>query len=377
MNHQSSYKAPRSERTSSTGSSYTTRSHRNKKKNPYTRTSWKDNPVLRNLIFFVLPFLVINGLIFFFAVYTPKVELDVGDTTDYKSVDVTVRIHSLLPLKNSSITLDSAPLEMERDGSTYTATLTANGVVEVTAESINGMSRTVFEHVMVLDDTAPTVDEDYTLNSNFLTITVSDSLSGVNYDELYGRDEDGERVEPTSIDQETGTVVFPMSGNTITVHIEDFVGNAAEPSYSIRIEGLEEDAEENEEDSAENSEDEEDDSESTRSTTAARETTRSTTAARETTRSTTAARETTRSTTAARETTRSTTAARETTAASTTAASTTAASTTAAPSTSASTTAASTTQAQGPGVSSTTASQAAEPISPDSSGQTDTIIPLD
>ena len=367
MNHQSSYKAPRSERTSSTGSSYTTRSHRNKKKNPYTRTSWKDNPILRNLIFFVLPFLVINGLIFFFAVYTPKVELDVGDTTDYKSVDVTVRIHSLLPLKNSSITLDSAPLEMERDGSTYTATLTANGVVEVTAESINGMSRTVFEHVMVLDDTAPTVDEDYTLNSNFLTITVSDSLSGVNYDELYGRDEDGERVEPTSIDQETGTVVFPMSGNTITVHIEDFVGNAAEPSYSIRIEGLEEDAEENEEDSAENSEDEEDDSESTRSTTAARETTRSTTAARETTRSTTAARETTRSTTAAR----------ETTAASTTAASTTAASTTAAPSTSASTTAASTTQAQGPGVSSTTASQAAEPISPDSSGQTDTIIPLD
>ena len=377
MNHQSSYKAPRSERTSSTGSSYTTRSHRNKKKNPYTRTSWKDNPILRNLIFFVLPFLVINGLIFFFAVYTPKVELDVGDTTDYKSVDVTVRIHSLLPLKNSSITLDSAPLEMERDGSTYTATLTANGVVEVTAESINGMTRTVFEHVMVLDDTAPTVDEVYTLNSNFLTITVSDSLSGVNYDELYGRDEDGERVEPTSIDQETGTVVFPMSGNTITVHIEDFVGNAAEPSYSIRIEGLEEDAEENEEDSAENSEDEEDDSESTRSTTAARETTRSTTAARETTRSTTAARETTRSTTAARETTRSTTAARETTAASTTAASTTAASTTAAPSTSASTTAASTTQAQGPGVSSTTASQAAEPISPDSSGQTDTIIPLD
>ena len=101
--------------------------------------------------------------------------------------------------------------------------------------------RQVFEHVMVLDDTAPTVDEDYTLNSNFLTITVSDSLSGVNYDELYGRDEDGERVEPTSIDQETGTVVFPMSGNTITVHIEDFVGNAAEPSYSIRIEGLEED----------------------------------------------------------------------------------------------------------------------------------------
>ena len=376
MNHQSSYKAPRSERTSSTGSSYTTRSHRNKKKNPYPRTCWKDNPILRNLIFFVLPFLVINGLIFFFAVYTPKVELDVGDTTDYKSVDVTVRIHSLLPLKNSSITLDSAPLEIERDGSTYTATLTANGVVEVTAESINGMTRTVFEHVMVLDDTAPTVDEDYTLNSNFLTITVSDSLSGVNYDELYGRDEDGERVEPTSIDQETGTVVFPMSGNTITVHIEDFVGNAAEPSYSIRIEGLEEDAEENEEDSAENSEDEEDDSESTRSTTAARETTRSTTAARETTRSTTAARETTRSTTAARETTRSTTAARETTAASTTAASTTAASTTAAPSTSASTTAASTTQAQGPGVSSTTASQAAEPISPDSSGQTDTIIPL-
>lgn len=391
MNHQSSYKAPRSERTSSSGSSYTTRSHRNKKKNPYSRTSWKDNPILRNLVFFVLPFFLINGLIFFFAVYTPKVELDISDTTDYKSVDVTVRIRSLLPLKSSSITVDSAPLETERSGHTYTATLTSNGVVEVTAESINGMSRTVYEQVATLDDTAPSVDEDYTLNSNFLTITVSDSLSGVNYDKLYGRNEDGERIEPTSIDRETGTVVFPMSGNTIVVHIEDFVGNAAEPSYSIRIEGLDEEEDDKETSSKDPEEDEDTKSsgssrETTRSTTAAKETSKASTAAKTTTKAATAAKtttkaatttkETTKSTTAAKETAKSTTAAKETTRATTAARETTAASTTAAPATAAPTTAAPTTAAQGPGVSSTTAAQPAEPVSPDNSGQADTIIPL-
>ena len=394
MNHQSSYQAPRSERTSSSGSSYTTRGHRNKKKNPYNRTSWKDNPILRSLVFYILPFFVINGLIFFFAVYTPSIELTVGDTTDYQSVNVSFRVKSLLPVKHTTVTLDSQPLEVTKEGKEYHATLTSNGVIQISTESINGMSRTVFEQVNVLDDTPPTIEEDYTLDSNFLTITVSDALSGVDYDNIYGLDEDHQQVEPFSVDQSTGTVVFPMNGNTIVVHIQDFAGNVAEPSYSIRVEGLDEDSEDEsgdeDEPSSSDSEDEDDSSstrETTRSTTAARETTRSTTAAKETTRSTTAARETTRSTTAARETTRSTTAARETTAPSSTAAAreTTEAATvpsTTAPVPTAPTAAPTTTAspgpggASGPGVSTTAASQPTEPAAPDGDGLVDTIIPL-
>ena len=395
MNHQSSYQAPRSERTSSSGSSYTTRGHRNKKKNPYNRTSWKDNPILRSLVFYILPFFVINGLIFFFAVYTPSIELTVGDTTDYQSVEVSFRVKSLLPVKHTTVTLDSQPLEVTKEGKEYHATLTSNGVIQISTESINGMSRTVFEQVNLLDDTPPTIEEDYTLDSNFLTITVSDALSGVDYDNIYGLDEDHQQVEPFSVDQSTGTVVFPMNGNTIVVHIQDFAGNVAEPSYSIRVEGLDEGSEsesdDEDESSSRDSEDEDDSSstrETARSTTAARETTRSTTAARETTRSTTAARETTRSTTAARETTRSTTAARETTAPSSTAAAgeTTEAATvpsTTAPVPTAPTAAPTTTAspgpggASGPGVSTTAASQPTEPAAPGGNGTADTIIPLD
>ena len=385
MNHQSSYQAPRSERTSSSGSSYTTRGHRNKKKNPYNRTSWKDNPILRSLVFYILPFFVINGLIFFFAVYTPSIELTVGDTTDYQSVNVSFRVKSLLPVKHTTVTLDSQPLEVTKEGKEYHATLTSNGVIQISTESINGMSRTVFEQVNLLDDTPPTIEEDYSLDSNFLTITVSDALSGVDYDNIYGLDEDHEQVEPFSVDQSTGTVVFPMNGNTIVVHIQDFAGNVAEPSYSIRVEGLDEGSEsesDDEDESSSRDSEDEDDSSSTR------ETARATTAARETTRSTTAARETTRSTTAARETTRSTTAARETTAPSSTAAAreTTEAATvpsTTAPVPTAPTAAPSTTAApgpggaSGPGVSTTAASQPTEPAAPGGNGTADTIIPLD
>lgn len=399
MNHQSSYQAPRSERTSSNGSSYTTRGHRNRKKNPYSRTSWKDNPILRNLVFYILPFFVINGLIFFFAVYTPKIELTVGDTTDYRSVEVSFRIKSLLPLKNTTVTLDSQPLEVTKEGKEYRATLTTNGVVQVSAEGINGMSRTVFEHVGVLDDTPPTIEDDYTLDSDFLTITVSDALSGVDYDHIYGLDEDHQQVEPVSLDRDTGTVVFPMSGNTITVHIQDFAGNVTEPSYSIRLEGLDDDSEasedetENEEESSDDSEEESSSKETVRSTTAAKattaaksttkattaakSTTKATTAARSATKATTAAKETTRATTAAKETTKATTAAKETTRATTAAGTAASRDTTAAPSASAPTAPA--TAAAGPGGTSgpgSTTAAAEQPANPAGNSGADTIIPL-
>ena len=299
-------------------------------------------------------------------------------------MEVAFRVKSLLPVKHPTGTLDSHPLEVTKEGKEYQATLTSSGVIQISTESINGMSRTVFEQVNLLDDTPPTIEEDYSLDSNFLTITVSDALSGVDYDNIYGLDEDHEQVEPFSVDQSTGTVVFPMNGNTIVVHIQDFAGNVAEPSYSIHVEGLDEDSEgesDDEDESSSRDSENEDDSSSTR------ETARATTAARETTRSTTAARETTRSTTAAKETTRATTAARETTAPSSTAAAgeTTEAATvpsTTAPVPTAPTAAPTTTAspgpggASGPGVSTTAASQPTEPAAPDGDGLVDTIIPL-
>ena len=107
MNHHSSYSAPRSERSLSGGSSYSPRGGRNKKRNSYPKRSWKDNRVLFTMVCIVLPLVVLNLFIFFLATSTPRVELTVGDTKDYKSLDISIKVKSLLPVKSLKVTLES------------------------------------------------------------------------------------------------------------------------------------------------------------------------------------------------------------------------------------------------------------------------------
>ena len=58
------------------------------------------------LLFYVLPFIVINSIIFYLFTAKPKVEITVGDTEDYLTTTATVRIRSLFPTKNLVIAKD-------------------------------------------------------------------------------------------------------------------------------------------------------------------------------------------------------------------------------------------------------------------------------
>lgn len=73
-------------------------------------------PGIRLLLFYILPFLVINGLIFFLVTAKPKYELTVGETHDYQTTDITFSITSHMPLKTVTITMDSQPLDLVKTG---------------------------------------------------------------------------------------------------------------------------------------------------------------------------------------------------------------------------------------------------------------------
>ena len=386
MDHHSSYSAPRSDRMSGSPGS---RRGKSAKRNTYNTQSWKDNRILRNLVFYVLPFVVVNLILFTLITASPKIELTIGETTDYKTVDISFRVRSILPIREMTVTLESQPVEVERSDGAYRATLDSNGTLEIYAEGWNGMSVRDNEHIAVLDDAAPVIDqEDYVLEDGHLEFLVSDSQSGVDFSSIYGTEADGQNVRPASYSEDTGRVVFEMEGSDVTVFVSDFAGNISQAAFSIHTNGI--DTENRELDFSEDEEDEEEDSSSssTRETAAASQSTRarSTTAAETTKARSTTAAETTkaRSTTAAettkaRETTAAeTTRARETTAAETTRASeTTAAETTQARETSAAETTASSqesTAASSQAAPSESSSQAA----PSSSGSDDevTIIPL-
>lgn len=375
MDHHSSYSAPRSDRMSGSPGS---RRGKSAKRNTYNTQSWKDNRILRNLVFYVLPFVVVNLILFTLITASPKIELTIGETTDYKTVDISFRVRSILPIREMTVTLESQPVEVERSDGAYRATLDSNGTLEIYAEGWNGMSVRDNEHIAVLDDAAPVIDqEDYVLEDGHLEFLVSDSQSGVDFSSIYGTEADGQNVRPASYSKDTGRVVFEMEGSDVTVFVSDLAGNISQAAFSIHTNGI--DTENRELDFSEDEEDEEEDSSSssTRETAAASQSTRarSTTAAETTKARSTTAAETTkaRSTTAAE-----TTKARETTAAETTRArETTAAETTQARETSAAETTASSqesTAASSQAAPSESSSQAA----PSSSGSDDevTIIPL-
>ena len=375
MDHHSSYSAPRSDRMSGSPGS---RQGKSAKRNTYNTQSWKDNRILRNLVFYVLPFVVVNLILFTLITASPKIELTIGETTDYKTVDISFRVRSILPIREMTVTLESQPVEVERSDGAYRATLDSNGTLEIYAEGWNGMSVRDNEHIAVLDDAAPVIDqEDYVLEDGHLEFLVSDSQSGVDFSSIYGTEADGQNVRPASYSEDTGRVVFEMEGSDVTVFVSDFAGNISQAAFSIHTNGI--DTENRELDFSEDEEDEEEDSSSssTRETAAASQSTRarSTTAAETTKARSTTAAETTkaRSTTAAE-----TTKARETTAAETTRArETTAAETTQARETSAAETTASSqesTAASSQAAPSESSSQAASSSS--GSDEEVTIIPL-
>lgn len=137
MDRHSSYSAPRSERASG---SYGGNRGRSTKRNTYNKRSWNDNRKLHTLVFYILPFILINLVIFIVATSKPKIEYDVSDTRDYRSVDISIRIRSLLPIRETSVTMESQPLEMEKEKGVYTATLTSNGTLQIYVKGWNGMS---------------------------------------------------------------------------------------------------------------------------------------------------------------------------------------------------------------------------------------------
>lgn len=197
------------------------------------RDSVLEIPAVRTLLFYVLPFLLVNGLIFFLVTTKPSYEVSVSNNHDYRTVDVTFTITSHMPLKTVNLTLDSQPVDLVRSGkSSYTTTVDHNGVLEIYMENFNGMVASGFELVDVLDNETPDVTS-YFMEDGILTLTVSDTQSGIDFDAICGVLPDSTQIAPLTIDKNTGTVTFPMNTDQLTVLIRDLSGNEYMPSFSV------------------------------------------------------------------------------------------------------------------------------------------------
>ena len=80
----------------------------------HQRSNPLDSDLLQILLFYILPFIVINSIIFFVVTAKPKYELTVAPTNDYQTTTATFKITSHMPLKNVTITFNSQPLDLCR-----------------------------------------------------------------------------------------------------------------------------------------------------------------------------------------------------------------------------------------------------------------------
>lgn len=189
------------------------------------------------LLFYVLPFIVVNAIIFFCATTRPKVEIVTADTNDYLSTDVTVTIKSWFPTKDIQFSMTGEELKAEKGKNrTYTMTVSKNGTIEVSVTNLNGMNTTEFEHVNVLDDIPPNI-ENTNIADGIVTLTVTDSQSGVNFDSIYAENSSGERLAPLTVDRSTATLSFEMDPAGLHVYAQDKAGNEVLGNFTSHKEG--------------------------------------------------------------------------------------------------------------------------------------------
>lgn len=208
------------------------KSNRRRRRQKNTLAEWR-----QILLFYVLPFILFNGLLFYIVTAKPALTCTVGDTNDYLSTQVRISVTSKFPTKELTVTMDGEPLEMTKDKKhTYTATVYKNGSIEASITNFNGMSSTVFEHVNVLDDNPPTI-ENANIIDGILTLTITDSQAGVDFDSVYALDQAGERIEPLSVNRDTGVLTYKMNSGSISVISSDRAGNESHSTITANSSG--------------------------------------------------------------------------------------------------------------------------------------------
>ena len=185
------------------------------------------NSFLRTLLFPVLPYVVINLIIFLVVTNTPKISIKVNDTDDYRTTTVQFTVKSLLPLKELLVKMEDEPVIYSRSGSSYKADISSNGSFVVTALSCNGMQTSDYADISILDNSPPSIeDTGCRLENNELTFILSDSQSGINFNSVKGTLPDGTTVTPIRVDKEKGSVTIPMTADKVEIYFEDMAGNS-------------------------------------------------------------------------------------------------------------------------------------------------------
>lgn len=191
--------------------------------------------ILRFFFGFLIPFVVINGLIFFLFIQVPTINITKEDSSDYEESKIKFQVECLLPITEIKTYFNDSDVPYTKNGDTYIINADENGTYKIVASALNKASSEALATVETKDVIAPTIDlENAVVTGNTLIFSVKDEQSEINYDNLYGLLENGEKISPSHIDAISGNIQFKIeSGEKIIIHVEDIEGNGADITFTI------------------------------------------------------------------------------------------------------------------------------------------------
>lgn len=195
----------------------------------------KKSGFLSILIRYVIPYLIINSIILFFVLATPKLKVnEITETEDPTVRTLLVHVDSILPIKEFTAKLEGKEQNFTKENQNYIISITGNGNLRISTKSINGMMQVSNTQVNSFDENPPVIDEDNViLGSGYVEFTVTDEQSGVDFATIYGIDKDGDNLKPTDIEESSGKVTFSMKSNGLTVYVSDKAGNQITGNFTL------------------------------------------------------------------------------------------------------------------------------------------------
>ena len=195
----------------------------------------KKSGFLSILVRYVIPYLIINSIILFFVLATPKLKVnEITETEDPTVRTLLVHVDSILPIKEFTAKLEGKEQNFTKENQNYIIFITGNGNLRISAKSINGMMQVSNTQVNSFDENPPVIDEDNViLGSGYVEFTVTDEQSGVDFATIYGIDKDGDNLKPTDIEEGSGKVTFSMKSNGLTVYVSDKAGNQITGNFTL------------------------------------------------------------------------------------------------------------------------------------------------
>ncbi len=195
-----------------------------------------DDGFLHLLLFYILPFLVFNGLLFYCVTAKPKISLEIGEINEYLTTEAILKISSPFPTKSISVNLDGEILELDEPKKrTYTIPIYKNGLLEADVTNINGMVGAEFLQINVLDDNPPTIDNALVADG-IIKVTVSDGQSGIDFESIHAINSSGQEVIPLAVDRAANTLSYEMDPAGLQISAQDRAGNKVQGTFTSHME---------------------------------------------------------------------------------------------------------------------------------------------